>query len=311
MARRTAMACCMSQTPFTADDELDEQGLRLHLRRMAEAGVAVYLASPGSGEGHALSDAELRRVYAIGVEECKGKVPVYANPPEARTGAQMAGRIRAAVEAGVDEVQIYPVDNGHGMKPTTAEQDAYYRDLLDGFDYPTAISVTTMANHITPIPLLKALCRDYPQIVTVNVIGTPVNYLAEIMDELGPGIAFYNSIRGLADGLALGTSGALLGHANLVPRLCRSVFDRFAASDMRKFSEAYTNLMRLNRIVERWGTNPRWIKMGMKVLELPGCGDGRVRKPYLSPPAADMADMAKAFDAMGLRQIEGLGDERN
>jgi dihydrodipicolinate synthase/N-acetylneuraminate lyase len=217
----------------------------------------------------------------------------------------MAGRLRAAVEAGVDEVQIYPVDNGHGMKPTYAEQDAYYRDLLDGFDYPTAISVTTMANHITPITLLKALCRDYPQIVTVNVIGTPVNYLSEIMDELGPGIAFYNSIRGLADGLALGTSGALLGHANLVPRLCRSVFDSFAASDTQEFSEAYTNLMRLNRIVERWGTNPRWIKMGMKVLNLPGCGGGRVRKPYLSPPAEDMADMARAFDAMGLRRIEG------
>jgi dihydrodipicolinate synthase/N-acetylneuraminate lyase len=270
------MACCMSQTPFTADNKLDEDGFRLHLRRMAEAGVAVYLASPGSGEGHALTDDELRRVYQIGVEECKGKVPVYANPPEARTGAQMAGRIRTAVDAGVDEVQIYPVDNGHGMKPTYAEQDVYYRDLLDGFDYPTAISVTTMANHITPILLLTALCKDYPQIVTLNII----------------------------DGLALGIQGALLGHANLVPNLCRSVFDSFTASDTARFSAAYTDLIRLNRIVERWGTNPRWIKMGMKILGLPGCGDGRVRKPYLFPPAEDMADMAKAFDAMGLRELE-------
>lgn len=304
MSRKKPMACCMSQTPFTADAKLDEHGFRLHLRRMAAAGVAVYLASPGSGEGHALTDDELRRVYEIGVEECKGKVPVYANPPEARTAVQMAGRLKAAVAAKVDEVQIYPVDNGHGMKPTYQEQDTYYRELLDGFDYPTAISVTTMANHITPIPLVKALCREYPQIVTLNIIGPPPNYLSEMMDEMGPRYSYYTSIRGLPDGLALGVQGSLLGHANLVPNLCRAVFDSFTASDTAKFSEAYTNLIRLNRIVERWGTNPRWIKMGMKILKLPGCGDGRVRRPYVYPGAADEADMAKAFEAMRLGEIE-------
>ena len=76
---------CMSATPFKEDGSLDEEGLRVHLRRLVAAGNGVYLGSGGAGEGHVLTVPELRRIYDIGVEECKGKVPTYANPREPRS----------------------------------------------------------------------------------------------------------------------------------------------------------------------------------------------------------------------------------
>jgi 4-hydroxy-tetrahydrodipicolinate synthase len=39
----------ISITPFTADGSFDESGIRRHLRRMADAGVGVYLGGGGSG----------------------------------------------------------------------------------------------------------------------------------------------------------------------------------------------------------------------------------------------------------------------
>ena len=63
---------------------MDEVALRGHLRRMAAAGIGVYLGGGGSGEGYVLSPDETRRLLQIGVEELQGKVPVRAMGVEPR-----------------------------------------------------------------------------------------------------------------------------------------------------------------------------------------------------------------------------------
>jgi dihydrodipicolinate synthase/N-acetylneuraminate lyase len=79
--------------------------------------IGVYLASGGSGEGHVLSIDELRRVYAIGVEVCRGRVPVYTNPPEQHTAEATLQHSLIAVDAGVELVNIYGPAGLHGYLP--------------------------------------------------------------------------------------------------------------------------------------------------------------------------------------------------
>ena len=57
---------CMSVTPFKPNGDLDEDALRLLLRRQIDARLGVLLCSGGEGEGHALEPDEARRVYEIG-----------------------------------------------------------------------------------------------------------------------------------------------------------------------------------------------------------------------------------------------------
>ena len=66
-------------TLFTTTKALDEDAYRASLQRFVEFKVGPFLASGGSGEANSLSWDEVRRVYQIGVEVCRGKVPVYAN----------------------------------------------------------------------------------------------------------------------------------------------------------------------------------------------------------------------------------------
>src|SRR6201999_2935562 len=118
----------MVVTPMDKEGRLDEDGIRAHLQRMVDAGVGVYLGSGGSGEGHALEIDELARLYQLGAEVCKGKVPVYCNPPESRTADEMQRKANAAMDAGVDLVQFYQLDAGHGRQPPLSEQEMYYHD---------------------------------------------------------------------------------------------------------------------------------------------------------------------------------------
>ncbi len=297
---------CMVATPFTDDDQLDEPAFRAHLRRMVDANNGVYLGSGGAGEGHALTPGELKRVYEIGVEECKGKVPTYANPREARTSAGMYEVARLAVDANVDSVQFYPMDGGHGMRPTYAEQEAYYRDLLDAIDHPVSISVHPAVGYTTPIPLLKRLCDDYSQVHAINVLVQDMGYFVELKDSLRSGVSLYTGIANVLLSMPLGSRGCLEAESNIAPRLCRPLIDHYQAGDMDKVGEAMTNVVRLGNIVKRWApSTARWVKMALKVLDLPG-GNGKLRKPYRLPPDAELREMSSAFDSMGLKQIEGL-----
>jgi 4-hydroxy-tetrahydrodipicolinate synthase len=294
---------CMAATPFLPGGGVDEGALRAGLRRMVAANVGVYLGSGGAGEGHALAAAELRRVYEIGVEECRGRVPVHANPPEPRTASAMLQLAQHAVAANVDVVQLYPMDAGHAMRPTAAEQEAYYRDLLDVIDHPVALSVHVFAGYMAPIPLLHTLCSSYPQVVAINVIGTPLPYFVELKDAVGARVALNMRLVNAIEGVALGAQGFLAAEPNLVPLLCRSIVDRLVARDLVGAGDALARLVRFSTIVNRWApSTARWVKMAMKVLDLPG-GRGGLRKPYLMPPAQEVNEMAAAIAALAIDEL--------
>ena len=82
----------ISLTPYTKDGALDERGLRGHLRRLAAAGIGVYLGGSGSGEGYTLTEAERDRVFEIGCEAFSA-----ANDTEVRVAVLENEALRVAV----------------------------------------------------------------------------------------------------------------------------------------------------------------------------------------------------------------------
>src|SRR5258707_8972469 len=99
----------MCATMFAPDGSFDETAMRVYLQRQINARLGVYLGSAGNGETHAMSPDELFRLYAVGVEECKGKVPVHANLPEEHTAEQTIAQARIAIAAGVEALHLYTV----------------------------------------------------------------------------------------------------------------------------------------------------------------------------------------------------------
>src|SRR5438270_61021 len=114
---------CCAITPFDDDGQLDEEALRFHMNRLANAGVGAYLGTASPGEGHTLSDAETERLYGIGKDSIAGRVPVRAMGAEPRTAQEFTRYIRIAESVGLDAVQLYSLDMGHGNRPTDEEQE--------------------------------------------------------------------------------------------------------------------------------------------------------------------------------------------
>src|SRR5262249_17003570 len=118
-------------TPFAADGSLDEAALRAHLGRLAAAGIGVYLGGGGGGGGETRARGEARRALEIGVEELRGRVPVRAMGVEPRSAREMIEYGRVAAEVGVDALQVYSLDVGHGNRPRADELRGYLVDVLD------------------------------------------------------------------------------------------------------------------------------------------------------------------------------------
>src|SRR3954466_11850586 len=99
-AARQRSTFVVSLTSFSEAGDLDERALRAHLRRLRAAGIGVYLAGSGSGEGYTLSRLERRRIFDIGVDELAGHVAVRAMGVEPRTAAEAIALAEDAVDAG-------------------------------------------------------------------------------------------------------------------------------------------------------------------------------------------------------------------
>jgi 4-hydroxy-tetrahydrodipicolinate synthase len=293
---------CMVVTPMQPDGTIDADGFRRHVARMADAGIGIYIGSGGSGEGHALTLDELSSIYAIGVTACRGRVPVYCNPPEARSAKEMLAKANRGIEAGVEAVQLYQLDAGHGRMPVLAEQERYFRDLLEAIGHPVALSIHSAVGYLAPADLVVSLCRDYEQVKLINLHGPGMDYFVRLKDALGEDVKIYLGINTVLAGLPMGAWGAQLTEPNQVPNLSRLVVDRWAAGDVAGAAAAYADVLRVTDVISMGRRESAdGPKAAMQAL---GYDVGPPRPPRVPVSDATVAAMRAAFERLGIPERE-------
>jgi len=290
-----ASAFVISITPFGSDESFDEEGIRSHLRRMANAGIGVYLGGGGSGEGYALSSQETRRLLEIGVDEIKGKVPVRSMGKEPRTAQEMIDFVAVAKDAGVDATQIYSLDQGHGHRPTRDEIQTYFDDVLSAIDVPAIISTHQSVGYQVPAEMLAGLVERY-DVIGINCSHQDISYLARIVDAVGGQVAVH--VGGPHHALtawSLGATGYLSSEGNFAPELCMSVVKAYRASDAEALTSNFGKLLRISTAFYGAGG----IRATKAVLARLGLASGSPRKPQLpvsDETAAELIALAESLD---------------
>jgi 4-hydroxy-tetrahydrodipicolinate synthase len=296
---------CRIATPFTKSGELDEAALRIWLQRFINAGIGVYLGSAGGGESHALSWDELRRIYEIGLEECKGKIPVHANPPEQYTVKATRDYVLQAIETGVDMVSIYAFTGKHGMKPTDKELNLYLDEVLDGIDFPISLAVNPPIQGHTPKPaLIAAACNRHPQVAALNLSHSTDAYYLQVQDGLRREVPSYVHFPASLNKLTLGAKGIFGTEANILPKTQKAYLDAFEARDFAALARTYADVMHFAVYTAPWYPSvARWIKMTMRLFKLPGW-EGGLREPYRMPDEAEYQRFADGLLRLGIAELE-------
>jgi 4-hydroxy-tetrahydrodipicolinate synthase len=292
----------ISLTAFGRDESLDEEALRGHLRRLAAAGIGVYLAGSGSGEGYTLTPDELRRILEIGAEELGGTVPVRAMGVEPRTAGQMIELGRVAKAAGMEAMQLYSLDQGHGNRPRPDEFERYLRDVLDHVDIPVVLSSHQAAGYWIQPDLINTLVGEYDSIIGINATNQDVMYLIDVIAAADGRVEVHvGGPMQATIALALGAQGFLSSDGNLAPKLCVSVIDKHVAGDLAGRDEAYRTLMALFTATRKHGGISA-TKGALTALGMPG---GIPRRPRLEISDAHQQGMVDALDRLGIPAIEG------
>jgi 4-hydroxy-tetrahydrodipicolinate synthase len=302
---------CCSTTSFDADGRLDEKALHAHYARVAAAGPGIYAGGSSPGEGYSFRPGEAERVLRIAVEAAGGKVPVRAMGVEPRHADEMVAFLKMACKTGVNAVQIYSLDVGHGWKPRAMELEAYFRAALDVCTVPAIISSHAFMGYNVPIDMLERLAKDYDNLVGVNLTTPDITHLTESAERLRPRLEIHvgGPMHALT-AMALGCNGYLSSEASMTPQLCQSVISHFAAGRYEESFKAYSAVMStMTGLAALPGASTRRVK---GVLRLLGHGGAYLRGPYdplkddeLKILAKTVAAFAKRHNIAELASIKG------
>jgi 4-hydroxy-tetrahydrodipicolinate synthase len=293
----------VSLTPFTRAGALDEPGLRAHLQRLGAAGIGVYLAGSGSGEGYTLSRDERGRVFAIGVEELGGTVPVRAMGVEPRSAAEVVALAEDAVAAGLDATQVYSLDLGHGYVPTGDEMTTYLRTVLDEAPGNLVLSTHHSVGYHYPPDRIGELVSAYPSVIGVNVTHPELTYVAEVLAAIdGRADVHVGGPVHALGALALGAQGYLSSEGNLAPRLCVSLIERFVAGDRDAAAGIHAQILQVFEATQALGG----IVGAKAALQLLGAAGGWPRPPRLPVDAERARSLVDVLQELGLDRSEGL-----
>lgn len=292
----------MSITPFTASGSIDEPALRRHLRYMAGGEIGVFMGAYTSGEGHLLSEAEVRRIYEIGASELGGKSPVYGAALGYTSTDTIIQKANEIASIGLDAAMIYPPAPGDpGARVTDEELERFYLDILDGVKGGTFLSLHAGKSPGVKVPLelVERLIKTYPNVRGIYVFNPDVEYVKQVVSKFGKKVRL-----GTAQAmtcLELGGSGYIGYEANVAPKLCTSVVKAFHAKDGTAAQKAETMTLMMRTL----GKNlpPRSIKASLNEL---GFSVGVSRKPYLPSNEASKQELATMLRDLKIRQIEGL-----
>ena len=289
-------------TPFAEDGSFDEIAIRGHLRRMAAAGIGVYLGGGGSGEGYVLSPEEATRLLHIGVEELTGKVPVRAMGSEPRTAGAMIEFVEMASGTGVEAVQIYSLDQGHGHRPTHDEIYRYFDDVLTAIDMPAVLSTHQSVGYQVPVPMLVEFADRFEHLIGINFTHQDLSYLAAVIDALGDRVEIHVGGPHLGlSALSLGANGYLSSEGNLAPNLCVGVIEAYRQNDARAMATRFGKLLRLSTAFYGAG-GIRATKAVLNSLGLPG---GYPRRPQLPVSEEVVAQLLGIVEELDITTVEG------
>jgi 4-hydroxy-tetrahydrodipicolinate synthase len=281
-------------TPFRPDDTIDEGALRAETRHLIETARVHGLAVAGStGEGHALSTDEVRRVTAVVTEEARGRVPVITGIITDST-ASAVERGLAVKDLGVAALQVTPVH--YLFRPDDDAMTKHFDTLASRTGLPIIIYNVVPWTYLSP-QLLARIIASVPGVIGVKQSAGDMKLLADLLLLAGNGARIMTAVDALLyPSFALGAHGAIAAILTAAPSLCVPLWEAVQAGDHKQALALHEKLLPIWNAIS-YDNLPANVK---HCQELQGRAAGVPRAPMPATSTAQARRIREALHHAGL-----------
>ena len=280
-------------TPFTKDEEIDEEGFRSNINFLIDNGVNGLLAAGTTGESATLSHDEHKKVIEILIDEVDGRVETLAGAGSNST-KEAIDLVKFSEDAGADAaLVITPYYN----KPQQHGLIDHYQVISDASDIPIiAYNVPSRTGVNLDVDTIVELAK-IDNVDAIKEASGSIDKISEIYKALSlEGLEEDFNILSGEDGLtlpimALGGTGVISASANVDPRRMVLMVDSMLNEAYQRAQELHYEMINLIKalFVE---SNPVPAKTAMRIMGLPS---GPLRQPLAEMKEDNVEILKKAL----------------
>ena len=204
-------------TLFQADGALDPGRNSKFSRALSEAKVDHLFVLGSLGEFPSLTDAERARLVEVVIESVTGATDVWVGigAPSTRQALAYADSAESLGAAALVAVPPYY------LHPSLPAVERYYRAIHDASGLPLlAYNIPSRVGYALPPALVHGLAREKVLAGVKDTCGS-LESVSSFLEGAPEGFAvFPGDDRFASRSIASGAAGAVMGIANLVPKLC-------------------------------------------------------------------------------------------
>jgi 4-hydroxy-tetrahydrodipicolinate synthase len=262
-------------TPFTADDEIDEEAFCDLIETQIDGGVSGLVVLGTTGENPTITEGERHRLVDLAVETADGRVPVIVGTGTNNTEESVAFS-EAAIDAGADGLLVVgPYYN----KPSQDGFVAHVKTIAEGADAPIILyNVPGRTSFNVSAETTLHLAEEVPQVVGVKEASGDLEQIGDILLHRPDDFAVYAGDDEITlPLLSMGGDGAVSVISNALPERFSRLVDAGLDGDLGTARKLHFDLLPAMRacFLE---TNPIPIK---DVCAAMGWMEPHVRLPLL------------------------------
>ena len=281
-------------TPMTADELLDEAGLKRLIDHLINAGVHGVFAAGTAGEFWALSMEEKKTLFQQTVNFTDGRVPVYLGTC-ANSTREAIVLSQLAQEAGADCLSVLTPSF---ITPSQDELFAHYGAIAQAVDLPILLyDLPSRTGNAMTVELVVKLAEAFDNIVGIKDSTGDFTQSLEYLRRTPEG---FKVIMGrdtlIHTGFMHGASAAIAASGNVAPELSVGIYECFLAGD-QDGALAFQQRLAPLRLAFSLGSHPAMLKAGADMV---GAAGGPPRRPVQPLSEAQRDDLRGVLRGIGV-----------